>query len=116
MSYVKVIDLTPPIMVKTARGINLALRMMTDAIDDEAFRKTPKKKGELRKDLHKTVGATKATIRWQPKYAAAQEAGVIRGSRVRHYTTPGTGPHFAENAVKKVVNNGDHYFKRANVI
>lgn len=113
---VRYIDNTPAIEIKTARGINLALRMMTDAIDQEAFRNTPKDKGELRKNLHKTVGAKNAKIRWNTKYAAVQEAGQVRGKRIRKYTTAGTGPHFAENAVMKVVKNGHSYFRKAGVI
>ena len=113
---VKVIDHTPVILVKNARAINLALRMMLDGIDQEAFRNTPKKKGELRKDIFKNVSANSGKIQWRERYAATQEAGVIKGRRIRNYTTAGTGPKYAENAVTKVVRDSVSYMKKAGVV
>lgn len=112
---VRVIDNTAKILIDTNRGVNLALRYMLDGIDEHAFSKTPKDQGELRKNLRKTVSGKKGTIKWQSKYAQSQEKGFTSGP-VRNYTTVGTGPHFAENAVRHVVQRSDMYLRKARLI
>jgi Minor capsid protein len=113
---VTVVDHTQEVLTNISRQTNLALRFMIGRIDDTANPKTPKKEGRLRGDVLKSVLGLSGTITWSKKYAQAQEAGIVRGSRVRHYTTPGTGPHFAEDAVKKVVSTDQQDFSRAGVI
>lgn len=103
---VKIKDNTVKIIVNTDSNINLALRKMLDDIDKEAMPKTPRKTGELRKDILKSVIGKKGKIKWGMNYALYQEKKLFS-----HYTTAGTGPHYAENAVNKVVNNADKYFK-----
>jgi Minor capsid protein len=88
---------------------------MLDAIDSEADSKTPKKEGNLRRDKLKQVLGLHAEITWKKGYAAAQEVGTTRGYPIKNYSTPGTGAHYAENAVKKVVDDSDQYFKQAGV-
>lgn len=108
---VKVTDNHPLIKIKHDRGVNLSLRMAMDDIDREAFSKTPKDKGELRKNLKKQVSGKRGTIEWTSNYAAYQERGYSSGP-IRNYTTSGTGAHFAENAVRKVSSKyPDVYFK-----
>jgi hypothetical protein len=87
---------------------SLALRFMLDAIDKAADPHTPRKEGDLRRNKLKQVLGLHAVIQWRQKYAAAQE-----DKQHINYTTPGTGPHYAENAVKEVVKNAGQYFKRA---
>ena len=105
----------PKIAADTVRNANLFLRMVVDEIDKEAFYKTPKDQGELRKNLRKRVLGLKGEIVWRSKYAVAQERGYTTGP-VRRYTTPGTGPHFAENAVRKVVGRSDAIARKARLI
>ena len=112
---VKITDNHPKIQASTSQAVNLALRFMVDAIDKQAFRKTPKDQGELRKNILKNVSGHSAFIKWKSEYAAYQERGYTSGP-VRRYTTPGTGPHFAENAVDKVTSQANVYLKKARVI
>lgn len=91
-----------------------AQRRILDDIYKESLPNTPKKKGWLRRldgsekpdagrEVDKTTG--RATITWSLPYASYQERGMrYDGShKVKHYTTPGTGPWFAKNAVEKVI-------------
>lgn len=113
---VKIIDNTVRIQVDNMQGAALALRFMLDDIDRLSTPKTPKDKGPLSRDKLKSVIGLQGKITWAKKYAAPQEAGIIHGSPVRHYTTLGTGPHYAENAVVEVVNNAESYFKKARLV
>lgn len=113
---VKITDNTPQVSISTERGISLAIRYMLDGIDQIANPRTPKDTNRLRSDITKQVLGKKGTITWHKKYAQAQEAGIIHGSPVRNYTTPGTGPHFAENAVRQVVEDSGTYFRKAGLI
>lgn len=90
---------------------NLALRFITDAIQQTANPKTPKRLGNLRNDTVKQVVGLHGTIEWRKRYAGYQET-----KQYKHYTTPGTGPHYAENAVKTVANDSDQYFRKAGLI
>ena len=99
---------TPKIISDTTIRVGLALRYALDDIDDIANPKTPKRKGNLRRDTLKQVLGKRGTIMWKKEYAIYQEE-----KQFKNYTTPGTGPHFAENAVKKVANKSKEYFKRA---
>lgn len=105
---VKVTDNTPQLKFDVQRKGNLALRFMLDAIDQESTARTPKDKGDLRMNKLKHVLGLSAVIQWSQEYAAIQES-----KQFQNYTTPGTGPHFAENAVRKVVNDSAKYFVRA---
>lgn len=108
---VKVDDNTATIVTDSLKGANLALRFMLDDIDRVANPVTPKKEGNLRRDLFKSVQGLRGTIKWQKGYAAVQEK-----KQFKNYTTPGTGPHYAENAVKKVTARSQEYFKKARLI
>jgi len=46
-------------------------------------------------------------------YAAAQEAGVTRGHVMRHYSTPGTGPHWFEDAIDEIKGRAPEYANAA---
>lgn len=92
------------------RKVNLALRFMLDAIDTASEPHTPKRLGDLRNNKLKQVLGLSAVIQWRQKYAAIQE-----DDQHHRYTTPGTGPHYAENAVKRVVQTSAQYFRRAGI-
>lgn len=113
---VKVQDNTSQILTDARRNSNLALRLMTEAIHQEAQPHTPKKEGFLSRDVLKQVLGLKAKIVWNKTYAVPQEAGVVRGRKIRNYSTPGTGPHFAENAIVKINDRASQFFKKARLI
>jgi len=105
-------DNTPLILAKNNQAVNLALRLTMDGIDKSAFPKTPKDRGELRKNIRKSVSAKKGRIEWSSRYAQYQERGYSSGP-IRHYTTPGTGAHFAENAVNANKSTFPDMYRRA---
>lgn len=88
----------------------LAVRFMLDAIHAESTPFTPMRRGNLRADIVKRVQGTQGTIVWDKKYASRMEK-----KQFKNYTTPGTGPHFAENAVKMVTDQSQMYFIRAGI-
>lgn len=108
---VKIHDNTATIVTDTLKGANLALRFMLEDVERIARPVTPKKEGNLRKDILKSVLGLRGTIKWDKNYAIYQEK-----KQFKNYTTPGTGPHYAENSVKQVVANADKYFKKARLI
>ena len=92
----------------------LALTYALNDIHREANSKTPKKFGPLRADVTKTVQGNRGKIKWGRRYAYWQERGYTSG-KVRKYTTPGTGAHFARNAAMKVISNPGKYYRMAGV-
>lgn len=115
---VKIQDFTPKIASNTKQRASIFLRMICDDVVDGAKPFTPKKDGFLNKDILKTVVGLHGTIEWRKGYATYQERGMrADGSRrVKRYTTPGTGPHFAENAVKRAVENTPVVAKLAHLL
>lgn len=92
--------------------------MACDAVLKESKPVTPKDKGNLGRDVLRTVNGLHGVIEWRKTYASYQERGMrADGSRkVRNYTTPGTGPHFAENAVMKIVDNSGGLLKASRLV
>lgn len=105
-------DHTERIISETHNKVSLAIRFMLEDIHRTSTRRTPKKTGQLRADIRKNVTGSRGKITWGKHYAWYQERGYTSG-KVRRYTTPGTGKHFAEDAVKAVVKKSGTYFKRA---
>lgn len=103
MSY-QLKDNIPALVIKTKANAVAFLRIACDVLVETAEPYTPKDKGNLRRDTLKQVLGLKGQVRWRKVYAAFQERGRrYDGShKVRNYTTPGTGAHFAENAAKKI--------------
>lgn len=110
MSY-KVTDNTRQVENKFSQKANIFLRITEDAIVSLAEPDTPKKTGRLRRDVLKQVLGLKGKIQWQKGYAAIQET-----KRFRNYTTPGTGPHFAEGAIRGIVKQTASLAKKAGLI
>lgn len=102
---VNINDDTASVMNDTKAGVSIFLRTMTDRIATYSDPNTPKKEGRLRQGIIKQVLGLHGSIEWRKAYASVQEAGQrLDGShKITHYSTPGTGAHFAENAVKKAV-------------
>lgn len=127
---VKINDRSDFVLTGIQRVRNLAVRFALDAVENYARPKTPYSGavlsrggksltggGHLRIDVVKTVQGGKGKIIWGKRYAESQEKGIVGGKYpVKHYTTPGTGPHYAENAIKKVDHERDIYIKRAAAI
>lgn len=111
-------DNVPSVEADITKKVPLALRFMLDAIDQTANPKTPKRFGDLRNNVLKQVLGTHGVIQWRQKYAAVQEAGTWNsgpnaGKTITHYTTGDTGAHYAENAVKVVVEDAATYWEKA---
>lgn len=102
---VKVIDFTQNFQSKTKQRASLFLRLISDRVVSNARPNTPYEKGNLSRDTLIQVLSLRSKIEWRKVYAQYQERGARKdGShKVRRYTTPRTGPHFAENAIKKAV-------------
>lgn len=135
MSY-RYEDNTRLIEEKRKVQTSFALLYAINDIHREANKHTPMEFGLLRADVTKTVRGKQGKIKWGRKYAAAQEAGRMtvyktrtfrtsKGNwvtlkpgvyRFRNYTTPGTGAHFAQNAVQKVTGNPLKYYRQAGAI
>lgn len=108
----KITDNTNQIILEITRNSSLALRYMTDEIQAIAEPRTPKQKGDLRRNVLKTVVGLSGKIKWAQKYASRQEGG----KGITRYTTSGTGPHYAENAVIAVTKSPEAVFKKARLI
>lgn len=101
---VKINDFTPNILNQTKQRASIFLRTACDQVTQLSTPNTPMDKGNLRRDIIKSVLGLHGEIEWRKVYAEYQERGSrADGSRkVKNYTTPGTGPHYAENAIKEV--------------
>jgi hypothetical protein len=113
---VRVTDNGAKLLVEVTTGAALFLRFLMDDVDKRAFPITPKKEGRLRESPLKQVLGLHGRMEWKKVYAAPQEAGVIRGRQVRNYTTPGTGPHYAEKAVTGAVLNAEGTMRKARLV
>ncbi len=98
------------------RKASLSLRYIGDDVLKRSKPLTPKDKGNLRNDTLVQVIGLSAKVKWQKVYASVQERGVIKGTPIRNYTTPGTGKKFAERGVTAAVANANAQFKKAGLI
>lgn len=101
----------------TQKG-SIFLREFAEEVVNIASPKTPKLDNYLRKDVLKQVLGLKGKIIWQKAYAAVQERGGRKDGtrRIRNYTTPGTGPHYAQNAVNEALSRVSTIARRAGLI
>lgn len=107
----KYTDNTVKIKIDTSQGASLAIRYMLEDIQRTSEPRTPKKEGSLRRNTRISVQGLRGSVAWLSNYAIYQET-----KQFQNYTTAGTGPHFAENAVKKIVENANTYFEKARLI
>lgn len=114
---VKVIDNTAKIRVSTQARTQVFLRMLVEDVDNNAAPITPRDEGMLRNSTMKRVIGNRGTIAWNKRYAAPQEAGIVgpTHAQVRKYSTPGTGAHYAERAVRKTLANASSILRRSGV-
>ena len=106
MSY-KITDNIDLIKSQTTQRSSTFIRLVAENILDIAKPNTPKKLGNLSRDVLRRVQRLHGEIEWRKAYAQYQErvARADGSRRVKKYSTPGTGPHFAKNAVEKAVQN-----------
>lgn len=93
--------LKPISTLKADLGINpggKVQKFFTDTCAKHMDKYVPKEKGVLRdtvvKDGETTSNVTSNTITYAQEYAHAQYTGIVNGSPVTNYTTPGTGPYW----------------------
>ena len=70
-------------------------RFFTDTCYRHMDKYVPKDVGNLRDNVTKTANS----ITYESPYAHAQYVGVVHGSPVRNYTTPGTGSYWDKRMV-----------------
>jgi len=112
---VKVTDNSAIVKLRVDSATSLFLRFLIEDVHRFARPVTPKDQGHLRDDVLKQVLGKHGRIEWRKQYAAPQEAGFVGPTHapVRRYTTPGTGPHYAERAVKSAIAMAPQTMKRA---
>lgn len=108
---VKIIDNTKEINQFFKQKGSIFLRSMADEMQKEAKPNTPKDKGNLRRDILKQVLGLKGKVVWRQNYGVYQET-----KQYKNYTTPGTGPRFAENAAKSLPKKTNTIAKRVGLI
>lgn len=96
----KIFDNTKNVGNTVTQRASIFLRNVADDVIRNAEPKTPKREGYLRRSVVKQVLGLNGAVKWNKEYAAKMET-----KQFRNYTTPGTGPHYAEDAVKKSVGN-----------
>lgn len=110
MAY-RITDRSAQFAQSTKQKASIFLRTAAEEIVKESTAHTPKKTGRLRMDVLKSVLGLHGQVEWRKNYARFQE-----DKQFANYTTPGTGPHYAENAVKKVINGTMIIAKRVGLI
>lgn len=104
----------PQVKFMTQNQLSLMIRLMIEDIHMKSVYKTPFKHGDLRAMVGKQVNGKTGIIEWRAPYAEYQERGYTSGP-VRHYTTPGTQAHFAEESVEEVVANVNEYIRKVGI-
>ena len=109
------VKLQPTSVIKARLGIEPNGRIQkffTNACYRYMDKYVPKDTGALRE----TVTLTADTITYEQPYAHAQYVGIVRGSLVQNYTTPGTGPYWDERMksadLGNVIKETQDYFNR----
>ncbi len=100
----KMVDRTGIVKSTVHQRASVFIRLAADRFVQIARPTTPKKEGNLSRDVLRTVLGLKGRVEWRKGYATYQERGRrFDGSRpVKNYTTPGTGPKFARKAADQL--------------
>ena len=107
----KVTDNTNSIFNNIQQKASVFLRFMSEEIVKDAEVNTPKKSGRMRMDIVKQVLGLSAKIKWGKDYAVFQET-----KQFKNYSTPGTGPHFAQNAAEGSISKTSSVAKKAGLL
>jgi len=116
---IRVENRTPQVISTIKNRAVYTLFSFGNDVKKESLPKTPLKYNNLRKSVNvksnQTSTGAKCEITWEQPYAAYQERGMrYDGTHVvRHYTTPGTGPWFAKNAVNSQMRKMQSHLDRA---
>lgn len=110
MSY-RITDKTPFVEGSINQRGSIFLRLIAETVVAVSQRQTPKKTGRLRMDVIKQISGLSGKIVWGKNYAVYQEE-----KQFKNYTTPGTGPHYARNAITEVVKNTGVVARQAGLI
>ena len=97
------------VVSKTELGMEMAIRLALEDIRRTAEPMTPMKTGELRSSA--IIRQNEGVVNW-----TADHAEILEQKQFQNYTTPGTGPHFAEKAVRQVNERFDQHLRAAGVI
>lgn len=111
MASAKTQDNTGYVLNTLSQKASIFLRAMAEEVVNIADPKTPKKTGRLKSDVLKQVLGLKGKIVWSKEYAAIQEI-----KQFSKYTTPGTGPHYAENAVRETIDKTQKIAKSSGLL
>lgn len=111
---VKVRNNTAKLKTKIENNTAVMIRLVLRDVHAQAEPNTPMRTGNLRAQVVEQALGKSGHIQWNAKYATYQEDG-SQGTPW-NYTTQGTGPHFAENAVNDVVGQLDRYARKSNLI
>lgn len=95
--------------------LGLMCRLLVEDVYRNSLKTTPMKYGDLRKTVNRRIENNRGIIEWTAPYAAYQERGMrADGSHVvRNYTTPGTGKHYAKDAVIETLEKIGDYARKA---
>jgi len=110
MSY-RIVSNVGKILADKQNNIPLAIRFALEDLKKRSTPRTPKKFGNLRMNTKVAVLGNHGDITWGQNYAVYQE-----NYQYTHYTTAGTGPHFASNSAREVAENSVDYLRKARVI
>ena len=117
---VKVQDNTPIVKDDIDVATALTIRLMLNDIHAISTPVTPLRDNGLRTSVLEYMDSgTKGIIEWRVPYASVQEKGYRvnpkTGERIyfSHYTTPGTGAHYAEDSVMA---NASKYMEQGGLI
>jgi hypothetical protein len=108
---VTVTDYTPRVKETLQQKASIFLRMMSEEILAISTPKTPRDTGQLRGQVSRQVLGLTGKMTWERPYAMVQEA-----TQFKHYTTSGTGPHYAENAVKEGISRTGDVARKVGLI
>ena len=104
---VKVTDNTALIQNSIQNQASIINRFILEEAHAKSLLDTPMRTGELRLKVEKTISGLDGTIRWVAPYSVYQET-----KQFKHYTTAGTGPHFARNSVRDTMNNLEEQIRK----
>ena len=99
----RVIDNTDLVEFMVRNRVATTNRLLLEEAHAISLHRTPMKTGALRTMV---VDGETGEIRWNAPYAIYQEE-----KQFQNYTTPGTGPHFAESAVQGAMDKIDELWE-----
>lgn len=96
-------------IAKQKQSLLSAAMAMGNAIKSSSAMTVPRDTSTLAKSATVKASGNTVTVTYgntNVRYAMVQERGMRNGVPFKHYTTPGTGPHYLENAGNAVAKKG----------